>query len=272
MYMAQVCLEEGDFGRADILYDKVLDKYPEYVPAYEGKFKAEAGILHLSQLSEVENFPIPLTEFKSYRNLHRFADQEQRDYLDKCNQAIVEELARREETRKEEMEKQHLEEERIKQEQEHERLAQEAAWQEQAKRDRPKKIVGYIISGIAGIVLLILALIAFAIMGTLDHIGWIAAMLLFYIPFLIISFMLGLILPGLKLDYEDDDDNYPVIWMAFGYSVVVFFIVHNMDVFQGIFSAIVACLISVAIAFAVGNAAASVIVDGRKKKGGGKVE
>ena len=93
MYVAQSFLMAGKWDEADAHYDAVLDKDPEYGQAYIGKLKAEIGIVVIDELAEASRFSRCPANYSNYKNALRFSTQEQREQLEKYNQAIIDQLA-----------------------------------------------------------------------------------------------------------------------------------------------------------------------------------
>ena len=92
MYLAQMHLILGEWENADHRYEAVLKKDPEYGQAYLGKLKAEIGIIEIDDLANARRFNRRPADHKNYKNALRFSTQEQREQLEKHDQAIAEYL------------------------------------------------------------------------------------------------------------------------------------------------------------------------------------
>lgn len=71
-------LEDGDWAKADIYCESVLDQNPKCAEAYLGKLMAEAEIRKKEDLSKAKE---PLDQSDNYRKVMRFADESLRERL-----------------------------------------------------------------------------------------------------------------------------------------------------------------------------------------------
>lgn len=110
---AYLCLEDGDFMKADELLEQVLNIDPENARAYIGKLMAG---LRVKREETLENLNEPIANYGDYQKALRFGDEGTKTRLRAYNQSIVERL---EEQRKE----------------------QQARLEEQRKQDAFQKIV-----------------------------------------------------------------------------------------------------------------------------------
>lgn len=78
-------LEDGDWDKADIYCESVLDQNPKCAEAYLGKLMAELGIPTQDELKENPN---PLAELDNYKKALRFADDSLRTVLTEADEYI----------------------------------------------------------------------------------------------------------------------------------------------------------------------------------------
>lgn len=78
-------LEDGDWDKADIYCESVLDQNPKCAQAYLGKLMAE---LRIPTQDELKDNPNPLAELDNYKKALRFADDPLRTVLTKANEYI----------------------------------------------------------------------------------------------------------------------------------------------------------------------------------------
>jgi len=103
---AFMCLEDGDFNKADELLEQVLNLNPKSAQAYVGKLMAELRVNEESKLSKCGK---PLTEYKHYQRGISFADKNYHSILQGYNKSILKRL----ENERIKAEQDRLEEERI---------------------------------------------------------------------------------------------------------------------------------------------------------------
>lgn len=92
---AYLCLEDGDFTKADDLVEQVLNLDPRSAQAYVAKLMIE---LKVNQEAQLTSNLSPLTESNNYQKAIRFADNTLKQTLESYNQVILDRL---EEERKE---------------------------------------------------------------------------------------------------------------------------------------------------------------------------
>lgn len=76
-------LEDGDWDKADIYCESVLDQNPKCAEAYLGKLMAEVEIRKKEDLSKAKE---PLDQSDNYRKVMRFADESLREGLSKAKE------------------------------------------------------------------------------------------------------------------------------------------------------------------------------------------
>lgn len=76
-------LEDGDWDKADIYCESVLDQNPKCAEAYLGKLMAEVKIRKKEDLSKAKE---PLDQSDNYRKVMRFADESLRESLSKAKE------------------------------------------------------------------------------------------------------------------------------------------------------------------------------------------
>lgn len=76
-------LEDGDWDKADIYCESVLDQNPKCAEAYLGKLMAEVEIRKKEDLSKAKE---PLDQSDNYRKVMRFADESLREHLSKAKE------------------------------------------------------------------------------------------------------------------------------------------------------------------------------------------
>lgn len=76
-------LEDGDWDKADIYCESVLDQNPKCAEAYLGKLMAEVKIRKKEDLSKAKE---PLDQSDNYRKVMRFADESLREHLSKAKE------------------------------------------------------------------------------------------------------------------------------------------------------------------------------------------
>jgi len=86
---AFICLENGEFKKADDLLEQVLNAEPENAKAYTGKLMAQLGVKNEEDLSENSE---TLDQYINYGNALRFADEEYRVRLKAYCQEIIDRL------------------------------------------------------------------------------------------------------------------------------------------------------------------------------------
>ncbi|MDR1713639.1 MAG: toll/interleukin-1 receptor domain-containing protein, partial [Coriobacteriales bacterium] len=123
---AFICLEDGEFDKADQLLEQALNLDPENGQAYLGQLMAEAKVRKQSNLP---GHSAPLTTLKSYQRAVRFADKKTKAFLEESNKKIVDrnEAFRREKEAEAERERVRKAEEQRRLEAERERIRQEEA-------------------------------------------------------------------------------------------------------------------------------------------------
>ena len=82
---ASMALEDGDFSRADMFYEQILNQDPENAEAYVGKLLAE---LRLKQVSELAGCAIAFEGSPNYKRALQFADTELKQLLLNAVQAV----------------------------------------------------------------------------------------------------------------------------------------------------------------------------------------
>ena len=83
---AFICLEDGDFEKADELLERVLDLNPICASAYIGKLMVELELSEQEELSSVEE---PLTTFNNYNRAIQYADDNYKKIIESYNMAII---------------------------------------------------------------------------------------------------------------------------------------------------------------------------------------
>jgi len=86
---ALIYLEDKDFDRAGIYFDKALDVNPKYAPAYVGLLMVE---LKITQEEDLTTRSAPLAGSNNYDKALRFADEGLKAKLEGVNQAILDRL------------------------------------------------------------------------------------------------------------------------------------------------------------------------------------
>jgi tetratricopeptide (TPR) repeat protein len=81
-----LCLEDGEFEKADNLLEQALNIDPRNSSAYVGKLMVE---LKLKKEGELASVSQPLTEFSSYRRAIQFADDEHGRVLEEYARLVV---------------------------------------------------------------------------------------------------------------------------------------------------------------------------------------
>lgn len=76
-------LEDGDWAKADIYCESVLDQEPKCAEAYLGKLMAEVKVRKKADLSKAEE---PLDQSDNYSKVMRFADESLRESLSKAKE------------------------------------------------------------------------------------------------------------------------------------------------------------------------------------------
>ena len=92
-----ICLEDGEYEKADELSEQVLNINPECAKAYIGKLMVELKISKEEELTTAEK---PLSEYRNYIRAIKYADEEYKNILERYNKLVLE---RNEEERKEEI-------------------------------------------------------------------------------------------------------------------------------------------------------------------------
>ncbi len=69
---AFICIEDGEWDRADDFCEQVLNQDPENAQAYLGKLMAE---LHVRKQDDLQDYEAPFDDNKNYRNIVRFGDE-----------------------------------------------------------------------------------------------------------------------------------------------------------------------------------------------------
>lgn len=82
-------LEDGNWGNANVYFDKVLDVKPENPLAYLGKLLAENKLPKESQLAELS---VDLNQFPNYNKALRYADHDLQERLEKYNIQVKENI------------------------------------------------------------------------------------------------------------------------------------------------------------------------------------
>jgi len=91
---AFIFLEDGDFKQAGDYCDRVLDIDPENARAYVGLLLAELKIKKEKELSQNEK---PLDQMANYQKAVRYSDEAYRNWLEQCNQYIIDRIREKEE-------------------------------------------------------------------------------------------------------------------------------------------------------------------------------
>jgi len=78
-------LEDGEFKKADNYFERVLDIEPQYTRAYIGKLMCS---LRIRREDEIANNAYPLTKYDYYKKAVRFAETNEKEMLQKWNEAI----------------------------------------------------------------------------------------------------------------------------------------------------------------------------------------
>jgi len=91
---AFIFLEDGDFKQAGDYCDRVLDIDPENARAYVGLLLAELKIKKEKELSLNEK---PLDQLANYQKAVRYSDEAYRNWLEQCNQYILNRIREKEE-------------------------------------------------------------------------------------------------------------------------------------------------------------------------------
>lgn len=81
-----LCIEFGDFDKADEILEYILNNDPELAEAYIAKLMVE---LELKNESELRNSERPLSEYPDYRKAMRFASGDYKAVLEGYNQNII---------------------------------------------------------------------------------------------------------------------------------------------------------------------------------------
>ena len=84
---AYLCLSDGDYGKAEELLERVLDKNPKSAQAYLGKLMIDRHSKHEKELICADK---PLSDNTNYIHAIEFADKELRQRLESYNAAIIE--------------------------------------------------------------------------------------------------------------------------------------------------------------------------------------
>jgi len=84
---AFMCLEDGNFAKADELLEQALNLNFKSSKIYIGKLMVE---LKVRKESEIQNYGSSLTPKSNFKRAFQFADQEYRDILMGYNQNILE--------------------------------------------------------------------------------------------------------------------------------------------------------------------------------------
>lgn len=90
-------LEDREWERADQFFETVLNKDPKNARAYLGKLMVAFGVTQFEELDDVQS---PLNGNNNYEKIMRFADDEMRESVKRCNDIVV---RRCEETRKKDL-------------------------------------------------------------------------------------------------------------------------------------------------------------------------
>jgi tetratricopeptide (TPR) repeat protein len=86
---AFLCLEDGEFDKADHLLEQALNIDPRNASAYVGKLLCELKIKNESDLVLASQ---PLDDFSHYKRAIQFANDEQRRVIEEYNRLVVERL------------------------------------------------------------------------------------------------------------------------------------------------------------------------------------
>jgi len=95
---AFIFLEDGDFKQANDYCDRVLDIDPENARAYVGLLLVELKIKKEKELSLNEQ---PLDQMANYQKAVRYSDEAYRNWLEQCNQYIIDRIREKEEQERE---------------------------------------------------------------------------------------------------------------------------------------------------------------------------
>jgi len=87
---AYIFLEDGDFGNADVYFERVLDSDPENAKAYIGKLMAELGV---RREAEIRSQDRDISGSENYRRALRYADAQTQNVLRGYSQAVQKRLA-----------------------------------------------------------------------------------------------------------------------------------------------------------------------------------
>ncbi len=82
-------LSQGNFEGAEKIFNDIIDKSPREPMAYIGKLLCELNFTEISQLADSE---ISLSQFKNYNNAIQCADRETKVFLNAYNMAVSERL------------------------------------------------------------------------------------------------------------------------------------------------------------------------------------
>ena len=85
-----MCLEDGNWEKADAICEQALNMDPENAQAYLGKLMAE---LHVHKWEELKNCRSPFDSSDNYRKAVRFGDEKLSDELKKCAAAVKDQNA-----------------------------------------------------------------------------------------------------------------------------------------------------------------------------------
>jgi len=84
-----ICLEDGEYEKADELSEQVLNINPECAKAYIGKLMVELKISKEEELTTAEK---PLSEYRNYIRAIKYADEEYKNILERYNKLVLEKI------------------------------------------------------------------------------------------------------------------------------------------------------------------------------------
>ena len=86
---AFLCLEDGEFDKADVLLEQVLNMNPHQAKAYIGKLMVELKVCLEPNIMQCMK---PLTEFNAFNKAIRFADVDYRSELQNYNNMLIDRI------------------------------------------------------------------------------------------------------------------------------------------------------------------------------------
>ena len=274
-------LEDEEWKSADEHFAEALDEDPEYAPAYVGKLCVELGASSAEQLVQVNPKKVKsLSGYRNYQRAIRFADASYRSKLEKIEETVrkrsAEEIRREQERidleEKKRAYEEHAERERKEREERAERERKER--EERAEREkneilererqdsRSRRPFHVVITVIMCSLYALWLLILFVSMDISD---WLSALLIFYLPYIIITTPVCIILRLLKLTENQCIDLITTIGIF--YSLLCIAISVSVGIIQGVRTIIIGVIVAFfvqSIAIAISLAPSSLI--GKKKK------